>query len=159
MAASIAFYTGQDPAALAAWNGGEGRNTRSCIGKVGVTTNTMPLLTPEKLKAHTLARNLVEAGGVWTWGDNHSALRGAVRFLPSGALQSPWGAGTWGGVPSEWRKDSLHVILPGNVTTAETYLLMFLSEKWSFVAVRCSDEQVTYGRLQADPIPEKRLVW
>lgn len=40
-----------------------------------------------------------------------------------------------------------------------TYLLMFLSEKWSFVAVRCEDEQVSYGRLDVDVIPEKRLVW
>ena len=29
-----------------------------------------------------------------------------------------------------------------NPNSGESYLLMFLSEKWAFVAVRCSDEQV-----------------
>ena len=75
-------------------------------------------------------------------------------FDGGGALASPWGAGTWGAVPSQWRKDSLHVIVGG-----ETYLLMFLSEKWSFVAVRCSDEVVSYGRLARQPVPEQLLRW
>lgn len=160
MAATVAFYGSRDLAALSPWNGGEGRNSGGCVGKVGVMTNSMPPLTPAELRAHTLASSMVQSGGAWGWGPNHSALRGPVRFLPNGTLQSPWGSGSWGSVPSQWRKDSLHVVLPARSGTAnETYLLMFLSEKWAFVAVRCSDEQVTYGRLLADPIPEKRLVW
>ena len=51
-------------------------------------------------------------------------------------------------MPSPWRKDSLHVKMGGS-----TYLLMFLSEKWVFVALRCEDEQVTYGRLDVDAVP------
>ena len=27
-----------------------------------------------------------------------------VRFAPAGALESPWGVGSWGSVPSPWRK-------------------------------------------------------
>ena len=77
-----------------------------------------------------------------------------VRFAAGGVLRSPWGQGSWGTVPSPWRKDSVHVVLGG-----ETYLLMFLSEKWSFVAVRCRDEQVSYGRLQRPDVPSKRLVF
>ena len=92
------------------------------------------------------------------WGSSHRELRDrAVWFAANGTLHTDeWGDGTWGVVPGPWRKDSLHAKLHN-----ETYLLMFLSEKWSFVALRCSDEQVTYGRLgrQADPIPEQRLVW
>ena len=72
----------------------------------------------------------------------------------NGTFESPFYPGTWGQVPGPWRKDAVHVQLGD-----ETYLVMFLSEKWSFVAVRCRDEQVSYGRLDADPIPEKRLVW
>ncbi len=53
----------------------------------------------------------------------------------------------------EWRRDALHVDVAN-----ETYLLMFLSEKWAFVAVRCADESASYGRLEG-PIPEQRLVW
>ena len=44
----------------------------------------------------------------WEWSG-----KGAVRFAPSGAFESPWGAGSWGSVPSPWRKDSLHVKLAG----------------------------------------------
>jgi len=36
---------------------------------------------------------------------------------------------------------------------------MFLSEKWAFVAVRCSDEQVSHGKLQAETVPQQRLVF
>ena len=53
-----------------------------------------------------------------------------------------------------WRKDSLHIVLGG-----ETYLLMFLSEKWAFVAVRGADEVVSYGRLRREDVPNKRLVF
>ena len=41
----------------------------------------------------------------------------------------------------------------------EVYLLMFLSEKWAFVALRCSDEQVSHGRLLQDPLPGGRLLF
>ena len=27
-----------------------------------------------------------------------------VRFAPAGVLESPWGVGSWGSVPSPWRK-------------------------------------------------------
>ena len=77
-----------------------------------------------------------------------------VTFEPRGALASPWGKGTWGTVPSPWRKDALHVRLAGR-----TYLLMFLSTQWSFVAVRCDDEEVSYGRLDVDEVPRQRLVF
>ena len=81
---------------------------------------------------------------------------GPFHFRADGAFEGPWGAGaTWGTVPSPWRKDSLHVKRPGK----GTYLLMFLSEKWSFVAVRCEDEEVSYGALQRSDVPEKRLVF
>lgn len=43
-------------------------------------------------------------------------------------------------------------------TGDQTYLLMFLSEKWAFTAVRCSDEEVSFGQL-AGQTPRDRLVW
>ena len=130
----------------------------------------------QALASHTLARNLVAAGHTWRWGASHAGeLRGPVAFRANGTLDSPFGRGTWGAVPGPWRKDAVHVILSdgggggdsnggggggGNSSSGNsTYLLMFLSEKWAFVAVRCSDEQVSYGRVEADPIPEQRLVW
>ena len=78
-----------------------------------------------------------------------------MRFHASGKLETPWGEGSWGTVPSPWRKDSLHAVLPDG----KTYLLLFLSEKWSFVAVRCEDEQVSYGAIEREEVPEKRLVF
>lgn len=185
MAATIRFYQQRDRTALAAWNGGEGRNSGGCAHKVGVPTNEMPPLTPATLENHTLARNIHAAARPWKWGTSHQeVLQGPVWFLGNGTLNSPWGDGSWGAVPGPWRKEyccafkldslpwfcvpaharhfrpmarfgsALHVKLRN-----ATYLLMFLSEKWAFVAVRCSDEQVTYGRLDAATIPEKRLVW
>ena len=145
------YYHGHESRAstLDRWNNGEGQRTGGCRGKVGVQTNSMPALAASDLAKHVLAGNVVKADEPWAWSG-----RGPVRFERSGALASPWGAGTWGTVPSPWRKDSLHVALGG-----ETYLLMFLSEKWAFVAVRCSDEQVSYGRLQREDVPQKRLVF
>ena len=154
MAATIAFYNQGDRAALAAWNGGEGQNTSSYKGKVGVYTNEMPPLTPRTLATHKLAGNINRTGMPWMWGSSHATLQGPVHFREDGHLDTPWGVGSWGEVPSVWRNDSLHAIVDN-----ETYLIMFLSEKWAFVAVRCSDEQVSYGRLLANPIPERRLVW
>ena len=154
MAATLAFYQRHDRKALAAWNGGEGRNTGTCKSKVGVPTDVMPSLTPADLTDHKLARNVHDTPRPWKWGSSHRRLHGPVWFGDNGTLSSPWGNGTWGVVPGPWRKDALHVILHN-----QTYLLMFLSEKWAFVAVRCFDEQVSYGRLDADPIPENRLVW
>ena len=123
--------------------------TGGCRGKVGVSMNEMPSLSPGTLISHTLAANVVKADEVWTWSG-----QGPMRFESSGKLTSPYGEGSWGTVPSPWRKDSLHIILDGR-----TYLLMFLSEKWAFVAVRCDDEQVTYGQLQRADVPLKRLVF
>lgn len=154
MAATIAFYKRGDTRALSEWNGGEGRNTGTCQHKVGIPTGEMPTLTASDRINHTLARNVVATPTPWKWGASHAELRGPVRFLSNGTLASPWGDGSWGVVPGQWRKDALHVLL-GNTT----YILMFLSEKWAFVALRCTDEDVSYGRLDADPIPEKRLVW
>merc|ERR1711871_1427248 len=105
------------------WNNGEGMRTGGCRGKVGVQTNTMPVLDDGELKRHILAGNMVKADETWVWDG-----KGPVRFLRSGTITSPWGEGTWGTVPSLWRKDSLHVKMGGR-----TYLLMYLSEKWSFV--------------------------
>ena len=155
MEATIAFYNKHDRSALSKWNGGEGRNTNSCIGKVGVNTNVMPRLTATS--RHSLSRNLIASGGSWGWGPDPSRLQGPCWFRADGQFESPWRNGSWGPVPSPWRNDSVHVIL-GDPPQIETYLLMFLSEKWAFVAVRCADERVSYGRLQG-PIPEKRLVW
>ena len=79
-----------------------------------------------------------------------SGARGSRRAAP---LEAP-SVSSWGTVPSPWRKDSLHVQLPGK----GYYLLMFLSEKWSFVAVRCRDERVSYGQLERYPdVPQDRL--
>ena len=103
-----------------------------------------------------LAGNIVKADADWSW---PTVGQGPVRFESSGQLSSPLGEGSWGTVPSQWRKDSLHVKLAGH-----TYLLMFLSEKWAFVAVRCDDEQVSYGRLMQSvvapfQVPRTRLVF
>lgn len=75
MAATIAFYKDRDRTALAAWNGGEGRNTHTCEHKVGVPTRVMPPLTPDTLVNHTLARNVLKAGTAWQWGASHQQLR------------------------------------------------------------------------------------
>ena len=149
MVSVSAFYHHNDAHALDAWNGGEGRRTDSCRGKVGVASSSMVRLGKGEAQKHTLIRNLLKADEAWAWSG-----RGPVRFEPDGSLTSPWGRGSWGSVPSPWRKDAVHVQLGG-----ATYLLMFLSEKWAFVALRCSDEQVTYGRLQRADVPEKRLVF
>ena len=149
MASLVEFYMKGKPDALAAWNGGEGKNSGGCTGKVGVSTEEMPPLTPERLRTHTLARSLNASAEAWEW-----AGRGPLFFRPDGTAPSPWGNATWGAVPSPWRNDSVHIRLDG-----QTYLLMFLSEKWAFVAVRCSDEAVSFGRLRRQPVPEKRLVW
>ncbi len=170
MAATIAFYKQRDRAALQAWNGGEGQNTSTCKGKVGVYTNTMPAWTADTERVHTLCRNLLRARRPWVWASSHDEIGAAQRrsqsttrqlgpvwFREEGRFESPYGNGSWGAVPSPWRNDSVHVRLG-----TDLYLLMFLSEKWSFVAVRCADEHVSYGRLQvADEreIPEGRLVW
>ena len=136
-------------ATLDRWNNGEGQRTGTCRGKVGVSSASMPAFSSSELTSHKLAGNIVKADESWLWDG-----QGPVRFESSGALTSPFGAGTWGTVPSPWRKDSLHIVLGG-----QTYLLMFLSEKWAFVAVRCSDERVSYGRLQRDDVPQQRLVF
>ena len=109
----------------------------------------MPAASERELQQHTLAANILKADQAWMWGGE-----GPFYFRPSGSLAGPWAGATWGTVPSPWRKDSLHVKLDG-----QPYLLMFLSEKWAFVALRCSDEQVSYGRLQVDPLPSGRLVF
>jgi len=135
--------------ALDKWNGGEGHATQGCRDKVGVHQNQMSAMTLGELEKHTLARNVLAANEEWVWRE-----RGPCRFESLGKFVSPWGDGTWGSVPSPWRKDSLHVTLSG-----ETYLLMFLSEKWSFVALRCSDEEVSFGQLRRLDVPSRRLVW
>ena len=63
---------------------------------------------------------------------------------------------TLGSTPhlSVGKENTLHIKLDG-----EAYLLMFLSEKWAFVALRCSDEQVTFGRVQGASVPQGRLVF
>ena len=108
-------------------------------------------ISPTEIRSHTLARNLNASAFVWEWSGE-----GPMRFQPDGTLDSPWGSGSWGTVPSQWRNDSLHVRLGANRTA---YLLIFLSEKWAFVAIRCADERVSYGRLRAERVPENRLVW
>ena len=145
------YYHRHDRTALDKWNGGEGMRSGSCRGKVGVHQNEMPRLQPGELQTHTLVKSIVQADEAWMWGGE-----GPFRFSRSGKLEAPWGDGaSWGTVPSPWRKDSLHVKRPGN----GTYLLMFLSEKWAFVALRCEDEQVSYGALQRSDVPNARLVF
>ena len=144
------FYHHDDASALDKWNGGEGQRTATCRGKVGVATPSFPELTPAEQSRHVLASNIVKANEPWMWRGV-----GPLQFEASGELRSPWGVGSWGTVPSPWRKDSLYVKLPRN----GTFLLMFLSEKWSFVALRCENEEVTYGSLQRLNVPEKRLVF
>jgi len=141
-----AFYLNKEDRALDKWNGGEGTNTGGCTGKVGVMTEQMPALDAT---SHRLAANLLAADQEWSWGDD----RGGMRFRADGTVSTPRGKGTWGAVPSQWRKDSIHVTVGG-----QTYLLMFLSEKWAFTAVRCSDEEVSFGQLLGET-PNDRLVW
>jgi hypothetical protein len=144
------FYHHGDLKALDKWNGGEGMRSGGCRGKVGVATNSFSQLSDSERQRHVLASNIVRHAEPWAWRGAHP-----VTFEPSGALRTPWGEGTWGTVPSPWRKDSLHVHLPAN----GTFLLMFLSEKWSFVALRCEDEEVSYGALQRLDVPSQRLVF
>ena len=172
MRSVVAYYFDAQRGALDAWNGGEGQNTSSCVGKVGYLATDPPLvpLTAAEVAAgrsSVLADNVVRHGGAWAW-DRAASV--AWRPLPPPPGAGPWhfraggvfeaaegngtAGGTWGVVPSQWRKDSLHVHIHG-----ESYLLMFLSEKWAFVADRCADEAISYGRLAHGPVPEKRLVW
>jgi len=168
MRSVVAYYFDAQRNALDAWNGGEGQNTSSCVGKVGYL-ETDPALVPLTAaevaagRSSLLADNVIKHGGAWAW---ERAASVAWRPLPPPPGVGPWyfraggvfegeaANGTWGVVPSQWRKDSLHVQLRG-----ETYLLMFLSEKWSFVADRCADEAISYGRLAQGAVPENRLVW
>ena len=143
------FYHEGDTAALDKWNGGEGQRSGGCRGKVGVSSNSFSPLAPKELSSHKLAGNVVKADEEWLWGGE-----GPVKFLSSGELQSPFGSGTWGTVPSPWRKDTLYAKLQDTY-----YLLMFLSEKWSFVALRCEDEHVSYGALKRTNVPDGRLVF
>jgi len=147
-----AMYHRGERTALDRWNGGEGRSSGTCRGKVGVMSDTLPSLQPSELTSHVLVRHLLKRSEGWVWPGH-----GTVRFERSGALttdaQGASGS-TWGTVPSPWRKDSLHVKMDGF-----TYLLMFLSEKWAFIALRCEDEQVTFGRIDADAVPDQRLVF
>ena len=149
MASIIEFYHKANARALDRWNGGEGPMTSTCRGKVGVTTPTMPEPSAKDLAGSVLARNLLRHALTWAW-----AGRSPVTFEPGGAFASPMGRGTWTTVPSPWRKDSVHVALNGH-----SYLLMFLSEKWAFVAVRCDDEDVSYGRVLNAETPPGRLVF
>ena len=122
-----------------------------CTGKVGVMTSKMPTLSSAEATSHVLAKSVLSHGGAWRWEG------GSVAFSADGQLVVRNGAragGTWGAVPSPWRKDSLHVMSGGYA-----YLLMFLAEKWAFVALRCADEQVTFGLLDAHPLPEYRLIF
>ena len=96
MAATIKFYKQLDLAALAEWNGGEGRNTGGCKHKVGTPTDEMPAWTPDLLPNHTLARNVHQTGTPWRWGASHRELHGPVSFHGNGTLTSPWGSGSWG---------------------------------------------------------------
>ena len=109
----------------------------------------MPEPSAKDLAGSALARNLLRHALTWAWSG-----RSPVTFEPGGAFASPMGRGTWTTVPSPWRKDSVHVALNGH-----SYLLMFLSEKWAFVAVRCDDEDVSYGRVLNAETPPGRLVF
>ncbi|KAL1503242.1 hypothetical protein AB1Y20_011298 [Prymnesium parvum] len=152
MASVNRFYHQGDPRALDMWNGGEGQRTGGCRGKVGVMSSTLPALAPAELQSHVLVKHLLEREEGWVWRGY-----GRVHFERSGALRTEGGAldgATWGTVPSPWRKDSLHVKMGGH-----EFILMFLSEKWAFVALRCEDEQVTYGTLDAPTVPQNRLVF
>ena len=155
MASVFSFYHGRQRNALDRWNNGEGSrrsaNPDDCSGKVGVMTKDMPSLSDAEASSHTLARNVLRHGGAWRWQGK------TVVFSAGGRLDVHGGGGeggTWGTVPSPWRKDSLHVKWGG-----KAYLLMFLSEKWAFAGERCEDEQVTYGQLDAPSVPDTRLVF
>ncbi len=143
------YYVEGDDSALRPWNGGEGKSTGGCVGKVGVQTNSMRALSDEDRREHRLVKSMLEAGErEWSWRE-----ASGVIFEESGRLRTPSGEGTWGVVQSPWRKDTLHVLLGD-----ETYLLMFLSEKWAFVALRCRDEEVSHGNL-VGAVPRQRLVF
>ena len=36
---------------------------------------------------------------------------------------------------------------------------MFLSENWAFTALRCRDEEVSFGQLERTDTPQTRLMW
>ena len=149
------YHEGRPASSLAQWNGGEGRNTGTCRDKVGVQKPQMTKLTRVEFGEHKLAQAIVAADVPWTWAAPRRKSKDATcRFLSDGTFESSWGSGSWGTVPSPWRKDSLHVTLDG-----EQYLLMFLSEKWAFVALRCSDEEVTHGSVPRSQLPSGRLKW
>jgi len=97
-----AFYLSKDDRALGRWNGGEGLNTGGCSGKVGVMTDKMPVLDAS---SHRLSASLLAADLDWSWGGGG----GGMRFRADGTVRTPRGDGTWGAVPSQWRKDSVHV--------------------------------------------------
>jgi hypothetical protein len=97
-----AYYMSKDDSALGRWNGGEGPSTGGCSGKVGVTTDRMPALDAT---FHRLAASLLAADLEWSWGGGG----GGMRFRADGTVSTPRGEGTWGAVPSQWRKDSVHI--------------------------------------------------
>ena len=154
--------------ALDAWNGGEGRNSGGCKGKVGVAVEApFPALSEQERASHKLAAAIVAADERWVWparGGGRWKFRSDGSFVAAaeggaagaaGATRGVGGAaGTWGTVPSQWRKDSLHVQLGDS-----TYILMFLSEKWAFTALRCRDEEVSFGQLERTDTPQTRLMW
>ena len=120
-----------------------------------------PPTIPEAAQGHLHRRPLpprMRAPPSHRWAVPPPPGAGPWYFRAGGVFEAAGGNdttnGTWGVVPSEWRKDSLHVHVHG-----ATYLLMFLSEKWAFVALRCSDEQVTFGRVQGASVPQGRLVF
>ena len=88
------FYLQGQPSALDGWNGGEGQRAHrkgSCRGKVGVMVDEMAGLSESDTGSHRLVQSVLKHGGAWDWSG-----KGPVRFESSGALSSPWGAGSWG---------------------------------------------------------------
>ena len=114
MAATIARFRDHDLTALAAWNGGEGRNTKTCKHKVGVPDeNGGPPLSRSDTVNHILTRSLLAQNRSWSWGPRHDQLSGPVWFRSNGELESPWGFGTWGTVAGPWRRDAVPRVRSG----------------------------------------------
>lgn len=149
--------------ALERWNSGEGLRPSpqlppgTCAGKVGMGPRDDPhrLLAGEADK-RPLAR-AVAGSGPWRWGSLERVRFGEDGSLDLGAPRAPGGSasGEWGVVNNQWRKnDTLWARIDGR-----QYLVLFLRHNWSFVAIRCDDEEISYGQYAGEPPSGRSMLY